>query len=127
MRCAHNNIEAESPCLACEIERLQAENAALKEALGDFKDLITFHRASEPNLILPWNGPDLRGWAIVGMNHYHVEGERRLFVAMTMGDRCIKAEGPNEVGVFNDLTRAALAPKEDEGSSVPGEDAGLGR
>jgi hypothetical protein len=41
------------------------------------------------------------------MNHYHVNGVRHLFVSMSKGDRCIKAEGPDEAQVFVDLERKA--------------------
>lgn len=52
---------------------------------------------------LPWKRPALLSWSIVGMNHYHVNGEQRLFVAMTKGLRCIQAEGSSEEGVFSAL------------------------
>ena len=41
------------------------------------------------------------------MNHYHVGGQRHLFVAMVQGDRCIKAEGADEAAVFEELERQA--------------------
>jgi hypothetical protein len=65
---------------------------------------------------VPWNHPALDGWAIVGMNHYHVEGERRLFVAMTRRGRCIVAEGAEESTVFWKLRAAAAiaTPSPDE-------------
>ena len=31
----------------------------------------------------PWKSKALESWSIVGMNHYHVNGVRHLFVAMT--------------------------------------------
>jgi hypothetical protein len=61
----------------------------------------------------PWNHPHLKGWDIVGMNHYHVNGQRRLFVAMTRGRRCIKAEGEDEQRVFNGLAMQAWDPQEE--------------
>lgn len=57
---------------------------------------------------LPWNRPELAGWEIVGMNHYHVKGKRCLFVAMTRDRRCITAEGSNEQAVFGLLVSQAL-------------------
>lgn len=35
-------------------------------------------------------------WDIVGMNHYHVDGNRYLFVAMSKNGRLIKCEGLDE-------------------------------
>lgn len=50
-----------------------------------------------------WEYEELVGWDIVGMNHYYVDGERRLFVAMTRNGFCIKAEGADQQGIFDDL------------------------
>lgn len=58
---------------------------------------------------MPWDRVELRGWSIVGMNHYHVGGIRRLFVAMTKDGHCIKAEGTYEPNVWKDLAAAAYA------------------
>ncbi len=54
---------------------------------------------------MPWDIPALEGWSIVGMNHYSQgrDRERNLFVAMSLGNICIKAEGSNEMAVFTDL------------------------
>lgn len=54
----------------------------------------------------PWNTPPLNEWAIVGMNHYFVDGQRHLFVAMVKDGRCIKTEGADEAKVFADLVAA---------------------
>lgn len=43
--------------------------------------------------VAPWQVEPLNEWSIVGMNHYHMAGVKRLFVAMTKGDRCIVEEG----------------------------------
>lgn len=56
---------------------------------------------------LPWNAPQLRDWSIVGMNHYSINGQRRLFVSMAKDGQCIKAEGADENSVFQEL--AAIA------------------
>jgi hypothetical protein len=54
--------------------------------------------STQPDSIPPWKITPLDEWSIVGMNHYHAQGEKRLFVAMTKGDRCIVEEGPdNEI------------------------------
>ena len=51
----------------------------------------------------PWQFKPLNEWAIVGMNHYHVNGERFLFVAMTKDGRCITEEGPDDGYLWNRL------------------------
>ena len=56
---------------------------------------------------LPWRRPELEGWLIVGMNHYSLEGELHMFVAMTKGDRCIVAEGIDGPGVWDELAKKA--------------------
>ncbi len=60
---------------------------------------------------LPWNKPTLKDWSIVGMNHYHVKGEKNLFCAMTKDQECIKAEGTNEIKVFEELEKKARKRK----------------
>ncbi len=57
----------------------------------------------------PWNQPELRGWDIIGMNHFHIRTDRHLFVAMVNRETklCIKAEGYDEVGVFGLLVNQA--------------------
>lgn len=44
----------------------------------------------------PWKLEPLNEWAICGMNHYHVKGEKLLFVSMTRKGRCIVEEGPDD-------------------------------
>lgn len=50
----------------------------------------------------PWNLAPLAHWDIVGMNHYYVKGDKRLFVAMVHCDHgyCIRAEGRPDESVF---------------------------
>ena len=55
----------------------------------------------------PWEDSPLDEWAIVGMNHYFIDGERHVFVAMVKGDRCIKAESRDEGTVFRRLKSLA--------------------
>lgn len=70
---------------------------------------------------MPWNHPDLNGWDIVGMNHYHAEGGRSLFVAMTRAGHCVVAEGHDELGVFNALAaQARLHNQRIEAEAIPG-------
>ncbi len=56
---------------------------------------------------MPWEPLTNDGWAIVGMNHYHLKGTRHLFVAMTKAGRCITAEGSDEAAVFDHLAELA--------------------
>ena len=51
----------------------------------------------------PWKVPPLREWSIVGMNHYHVKGEKYLFVSMQKGDKCITEEGLDNEYIWNRL------------------------
>lgn len=55
----------------------------------------------------PWKQGPLGEWSIVGMNHYHINGERRLFVAMTKGSHCIKEEGKDDEFLWNRLCHQA--------------------
>jgi len=57
----------------------------------------------------PWKLKPLDEWSIVGMNHYHVNGEQRLFVAMTKGGRCITEEGADDEYLWNRLWHKAAA------------------
>lgn len=56
----------------------------------------------------PWKMKPMNEWSIVGMNHYHVSGERRLFVAMTKGNVCITEEGTDDEYLWNRLWRKAI-------------------
>lgn len=56
---------------------------------------------------LPWKKPPLNEWSICGMNHYHVDGERRLFVSMTKAGRCITSEGADNWVLWNNLSLQA--------------------
>lgn len=54
----------------------------------------------------PWD--DIPGWDIVGMNHYRVNGERRIFIALTNKDGlCIKEEGKDDDFIWNRLWHKA--------------------
>lgn len=44
----------------------------------------------------PWKIKPLDEWSIVGMNHYHIDGQRRLFVAMTKDGHCVTEEGADD-------------------------------
>ncbi len=55
----------------------------------------------------PWMMKPLDEWSIVGMNHYTVNGDRRLFVAMEKDGRCIKAEGADDEYLWNRLWHQA--------------------
>lgn len=57
----------------------------------------------------PWQDHVFAKWAIVGMNHCRVCGERRLFVSMTRADRCITEEGTDDTFLWNRLWHKARA------------------
>ena len=65
----------------------------------------------------PWKQKPLNEWAIVGMNHYRMAGERRLFVAMTKGGHCIVEEGPDDQYLWNRLWHKAIAHR--DGVAIP--------
>ena len=54
--------------------------------------------------IPPWKKAPLDSWAICGMNHYHVDGEKRLFVSMTKDNICITSEGVDNWVIWNNLS-----------------------
>ena len=62
----------------------------------------------------PWMMKPLDEWSIVGMNHYHVNGERRLFVAMTKDGKCIADEGPDDSYLWDRLRRQATCHADTE-------------
>ena len=64
--------------------------------------------------IAPWNRSLLKEWDIVGMNHFHVLGERFIFVAMTKDGHCIKEEGKEDEYLWNRLYWKAVAIKKGE-------------
>lgn len=55
-----------------------------------------------------WQAAFLKDWSIVGMNHYHVKGEKLLFVAMTNGNKCITAEGKDDEKIWEQLNKKAI-------------------
>jgi hypothetical protein len=61
----------------------------------------------------PWTQKPLDEWAIVGMNHYHVNGQRLLFVAMTKDGRCIHEEGADDTYLWNRLWRKAVQVRDE--------------
>lgn len=63
----------------------------------------------------PWLGGRLKDWAICGMNHYHANGERFLFVAMTMDGKCITAEGKDDWSLWNSLQLQAWDAEHEQG------------
>ena len=60
----------------------------------------------------PWQRGPLNEWAIVGMNHYHVNGERHLFVAMVKDGKCINEEGLDDEYLWNRLCHQVWNLKE---------------
>jgi hypothetical protein len=61
----------------------------------------------------PWKQLPLNEWAIVGMNHYNMNGERRLFVAMTKDGHCIVEEGLDDEYLWNRLWHKAVQHRAD--------------
>lgn len=57
---------------------------------------------------MPWKEGPLKDWAICGMNHYHVEGERYLFVSMVRNGVCITREGKDDDLLWERLKEQAL-------------------
>lgn len=56
-----------------------------------------------------WQRGPLADWSIVGMNHYHVNGQRHLFVAMTKNGKCIQTEGLDDQYIWNRLAHQVWA------------------
>ena len=63
----------------------------------------------------PWTWGPLKEWSIVGMNHYHVNGTRMLFISMTRGDYCITEEGEDDEYLWNRLCHKAWARDSQQG------------
>lgn len=60
----------------------------------------------------PWKMRPLDEWSIVGMNHYHQNGRKMLFVAMTKDGVCITAEGHDDEYLWNRLWHQAVNHRE---------------
>jgi len=60
-----------------------------------------------PEVITPWEQGPLKDWAICGMNHYHMAGERFLFVSMVKDGLCITEEGKDDAFLWNRLCHKA--------------------
>ena len=61
---------------------------------------------------VPWKMKPLDEWSIVGMNHYHVDGQRHLFVSMQKDGRCITEEGLDHEYLWTRLWHRATEDKE---------------
>jgi len=59
------------------------------------------------NKVMPWQNSPLNEWAICGMNHYHVNGEKFLFVSMVKDGKCITEEGKDDQYLWNRLWHKA--------------------
>lgn len=67
----------------------------------------------------PWLRGPLVDWAIVGMNHYRMHGQKRLFVAMTNGEGlCIQEEGADDEYLWNRLCHKAWAVADNKTPNV---------
>ena len=62
----------------------------------------------------PWMMRPLDEWSICGMNHYHLSGQKRLFVSMTKDGRCITEEGTDDQYLWNRLWRKATSEPNDK-------------
>lgn len=67
----------------------------------------------------PWQEGVLACWSICGMNHYHVAGQRFLFVSMTKDGRCITEEGPDDKYLWNRLFHKACQLEEKACAKTP--------
>ncbi len=76
-------------------------SGALKGTIKYVRDDLAASSAGEA-----WNAPEFAGWGIVGINHYHVEGCRYLFIAMTNDLQRVRAEGEDAQEVFKVLAAA---------------------
>jgi hypothetical protein len=71
-------------------------------------EIASLHAARDT---LPWHQAELKRWNIVGMNHYHVGGRRRLYVSMTWRGPsrcCITAEGADGPELWDELARKSI-------------------
>lgn len=55
-----------------------------------------------------YNRKELKGWDIVGMNHYYVDDFRYLFIAMSKNGKLIKVEGFDNDKLWSQLVEQAL-------------------
>lgn len=56
----------------------------------------------------PWRDSSvLAKWSIVGMNHYYVNGKRKLYVAMMLDGFAIQEEGDDDQYLWNRLWHKA--------------------
>ena len=55
----------------------------------------------------PWLHPPLQNWSIVGMNHYHTDTGKFIFIAMTKDNICIVEEGPDTITRWENLITKA--------------------
>jgi len=56
----------------------------------------------------PWLLAPLNEWSIVGMNHYHIDEAKMIFVAMAKDGRVIKAEGMDNQNIWAALQGQAI-------------------
>lgn len=54
--------------------------------------------------LLPWRQEEFKGWSIVGMNHYFIYGNKRLFVAVCKDNVCLKEEGEDDHSLWRNLS-----------------------
>jgi Lar family restriction alleviation protein len=93
-------------CAPCDCHLNPEETAA--DAIASWNRRAMSDDPTKALVMMPWNCPELKDWSIVGMNHYHINGIRYLFVAMTRDDLCIKIESVDDTRTWEDLRRSAL-------------------
>lgn len=59
--------------------------------------------ANISNCIEPWKSNTLNSWSIIGMNHYHIDGKKYLFVSISKGNTCVTYEGLDDGSIWESL------------------------
>lgn len=59
-------------------------------------------------IVLPWELPDLKSLDIVCINHYHVDGKRMIYVALSKNGKLIKEEGEDNQEIWRALRTKAM-------------------
>ncbi len=92
-------------------KELSAAWIRLENAWAEMREVAGTEPETIHETIPPWKMPPLNEWSIVGMNHYHQEGEKRLYVAMTRisDGKCIQVEGRDDKYLWNKIWHKATA------------------
>jgi len=92
-----------------EIPRAEFTRGMLSNSIAVAEELMHFQSDPASIKVCPWKDDRLKGWSIVGMNHYRSMGEKMIFVAMIHDrtKRAIVAEGADTMGVWFKLFKLA--------------------